>query len=150
MQRKQPKNHIMNKRAIIAAIAGAVAFFLLGWLLFGVLLMNLYVQNTTEYTGLMKEMPNLWILFISNLASGLLLAFIFQNWASISTFKGGLTGGLIIGFLLGIIIDGYFLSGFNLYSAKVIIVDVLANTFLYGIIGGLIGWILGYRKKATT
>jgi len=92
------KNEIMSTRAILAGIAGAVFAFFLGWLIFGILLMDYYTANTTSYPGLMKEMPNLVLIFLSQLIMGLLFAFIFERWAGIKTFGRGIVGGIILGF----------------------------------------------------
>lgn len=137
----------MNSKLIIATIAGGVAYFLLGWLIYGILLMDFYMANTIQYPGLWKEMPNLWLMFISNLLGAFLLAFIFHTWAGIKTFLGGLTGGLILGLILSLMWDLYFLSSMNLYSVSLVVADVLVGTLFTGIIGGLIGWILGFGKK---
>jgi len=137
----------MNLKVIIATIAGGVAYFLLGWLIYGILMMDFYTANTIQYPGLWKEMPNLLLMFISNLLGAFLLAFIFHRWAGIKTFLGGLTGGLILGLILALMWDLYFLSSMNLYSVTLVVVDVIVSTIFTGIIGGLIGWILGFGKK---
>ncbi len=137
----------MNSKIIVATIAGGVAYFLLGWLIYGILLMDFYTANTIQYAGLWKEMPNLLLMFLSNLLGAFLLAFIFHRWAGISTFSGGLTGGLILGLILALMWDLYFLSSMNLYSVTLVVVDVIVSTIFTGIIGGLIGWILGFGKK---
>jgi len=137
----------MNPKVTIATIAGGVAYFLLGWLIYGILLMDFYTANTIQYPGLWKEMPNLLLMFISNLLGAFLLAFIFHRWAGIKTFLGGLTGGLILGLILSLMWDLYFLSSMNLYSLTLVLVDVIVGTIFTGIIGGLIGWILGFGKK---
>jgi hypothetical protein len=137
----------MNSKILLATLCGGILMFLLGWLIFGILLMDFYTANTIQYEGLMKEMPNLLLLFISNLLSAFLLSFIFQRWAGIKTFIGGLNGGLIIGLLLGLIYDLYFLASMNLYPVSLMVVDVIANAIMVGLVGGFIGWFLGTGKK---
>ena len=137
----------MNSKLIIATIAGGVAYFLLGWLIYGILLMDFFIANSIQYEGLWKEMPNLVLMFISNLLGAFLLAFIFHTWAGIKTFLGGLTGGLILGLIMSLMWDLYFLASMNLYSVTLVVVDVLVGTLFTGIIGALIGWILGFGKK---
>lgn len=41
------------------------------------------------------------------------------------------------------------LAGMNLFNGTIVIVDVLANTLLAALMGGLIGFILSLKKKAA-
>jgi hypothetical protein len=143
------KNEIMSTKAILAGIAGGIFAFFLGWLIFGVLLMDYYTANTTHYEGLMKEMPNIVLLLVSNLVWGFWLSFIFERWAKITTIGNGIVGGIIIGLPVALAFDLWALAGMNLFNGTIVIVDVLANTLLFALMGGLIGFILGYKKKTT-
>ncbi len=134
-------------KMLLASLCGGILMFLLGWLFYGFLLMDFFTANTTQYEGLMNEMPNLVLIFISNLGLAFLLSFIFQQWAGIKTLTGGLTAGLIIGLVLGVIYDLYILASMNLYSVTLVIVDILTNTVMTGILGAFIGWFLGTGKK---
>lgn len=88
-------------QVLLAAVAGAVTLFVLGYLIWGVLLGSYFRNNAIEYAGLNKlPTPNLVLLFLSNLALALLLAFVFAQWASIRTFGGGLVAGAIVGSLI--------------------------------------------------
>jgi hypothetical protein len=139
----------MNAKLILASVIGAVVAFLLGWLIFGIILMGFYEANTMQYTGLMKEVPNLFLMIIGNFFMAFLLSFIFQRWAGFKTFMQGLNGGMLIGFCVGLSYDLFFIAMMNLYNTKVMVVDVLANTILMGIVGGVIALILGYEKKTA-
>jgi len=138
----------MNTKIIIAALITAIVNFLLGWLVFGVILMDFYKSNTVQYDGLMKEMPNLLFIFLSGLLYGFLFAFIFEKWARIRTFGRGFTAGLLLGFLIMTGFDLYFLAGMNLFNWKLVITDILVNTIFSGILGGVTGFILGFNKKS--
>ena len=103
--------------------------------------------NITHYEGLTKEMPVMWMLILSCLTTGYFLAFIFYRWANISTWKQGLTGGLIIGLFQAVMYDLSFMSMYNLYNATAILVDILAATIVYGITGTIVGWVLSSKTK---
>jgi hypothetical protein len=134
-------------RLIVASVVGCILFFFLGWLIYGVLLMNFYVAHTTPYPGLMREMPNLAALIIAYLAMSFFIAFILQRWAGATTFGKGLTWSLFINFLIILTVDLFFVASMKLYDAPVIIVDIIVNTALGGLIGGVMGWILGMGTK---
>jgi hypothetical protein len=134
---------------ILASVIGSVVMFLLGWLIFGILLMGYYEANTTHYAGLTKEIPNLFLMFISNLVTAFLVTFIFQRWAGFKTFTQGLGGGILIGFCVTLSYDLFFVAMMNLYTTSVLVVDVIANSILMGIVGGVIALIIGYEKKTV-
>ncbi len=82
----------MTKKLILATIAGSVVQFLLGWLIYGLLLANFMNSQTTHYEGLMKDMNTgsfIILIFISGLVMSFLIAFIFQRWAKSEKFLNG-------------------------------------------------------------
>ena len=76
----------MDKKILTSALAGAIASFLIGWLVFGIALHGYYMENSKPYEGLMKKMPVLWGIFAGGLIWSWLLAYIFNKWAHINTF----------------------------------------------------------------
>src|SRR4030095_7296718 len=137
----------MNTKVLLATLAGSIAAFLLGWIVYGILLMNVMTENTIVYAGLMKEPPNLVGIFLAGVCMAWLMAYIFYRWAGISDFAKGFMGGLIISFPIVLNYDISFYSFFNLYSTSWLVMDVIVSTLFYGIIGGIIGWVLGMGKK---
>src|SRR5215213_2077007 len=134
----------MNIRVLVAALVGGIVMTLLGWLIFGILLMNFLKAYMIQYNGLEKNPPD-WIpLIIFNLAFAWLFAFVFDYWATIRTFVGGVKGGALIMLPLVIGIDFQYMAFMNLYNGYVpIIVDIIAATVLGAIAGGVIGFVLG-------
>jgi len=64
------KSKVMIKKLILAALAGSVIQFLLGWLIYGILLANFMNCNTSHYEGLMKDMETgsfIILIFLSGL-----------------------------------------------------------------------------------
>lgn len=141
----------MTTKVLLAALAGGIAAFLLGWLIFGMLLMGYSEANMVHYDGLMKgegEM-NLPLLFISNVLIALLLAYIGHRMG-VSSLVGGLVMGTIVGFLFYLSVDLSFLSMMNLFANRtMVVVDVLANTVWTAGVGAVVGLMLG-RGKSTT
>lgn len=141
----------MTKKLILATLAGSVAQFLLGWLIYGLLLMNFMDSQMNHFPGLMKDMNSasfMILIFISGLVMAFLLAYIFQRWGKFDTFLSGLTSGMLIGFFLALSYDLYFLASMNMYkSFGVVVVDVIANTVVVGIVGAVIAWVLGFKSK---
>jgi len=140
----------MNARVLLAAVGGAVSNFLVGWVVYGMLLMDYMKANTVQYAGLMKEPPDLGTMFISGLFWALTYSYIFHRWAGIKDFKSGMMAGMVISILYGLAIDLQFLAMMNLYVGyTVILVDVAASTVMGSIMGGVVGLILGMGNKET-
>jgi hypothetical protein len=139
----------MNTKMLLAILASAVAAFLLGWLIFGTLLMGYYDANMIHYEGLMKpeaEM-NLGLVFLGNLLIAVLITWVCSRTGSTSLGSGFLTG-LIIGALVYASIDIMFLAMMNMFAnTTIILVDILANAVWTGAIGAVAGLVLGSGKK---
>ena len=140
----------MTLKPILAALAAAAVGFLLGWLVFGLLLAGFYESNMTVYEGLMNEEPSMWIYIIGSLAWGILFVYVFHFLTSIQAFGKGFIAGIIITFLVTLNFDLYFWGGMNLFNLNVVIVDVIANSILGGLMAGVAALILGIEKKAAT
>jgi hypothetical protein len=143
----------MSTKALLAALAGAITSFLLGWLVFGILLKSTYDGMMTEAgKTIMRpeaEMMNyMWAMILSNLVYGLLLALIFSRWANISTFRGGAIAGGVISFLIVLSFDLGMYAMMNAWKGGTgLIIDPLANGVVGAVVGGVVGWVLGYGKR---
>lgn len=141
----------MNTKMIVAALVGSVASFLLGWVVWGMLMMPYYEANTVNYPGLFRDEATmrLWAIYVGQLAWSGLLAYIFSAWANISTFGKGFMGGAIVFGLVSLGINFMMFAQFNLHTYQVYIIDTLINVAFGGIVGGIIAFVLGYGKKAA-
>lgn len=133
----------MNTRTLLAGLATAVASFLLGWLVYGILLRDYYDANTADYEGLMKKMPHMGGLIVMNLASGLLIAWVMSGMG-VRSAMAGLLPGAIFGFLYTLAVDMTFWSFMNMYMNKmVVIVDLVVGTVFTAVLAAVAGWVLG-------
>ncbi len=140
-----------DSKIILAGIAGAITLFLLGWLVYGMLLMDFMAANMGTATGVNKseaEMSLLWI-FIGNLGSGLLLAVIFGKFGNIKTAMAGVTAGAMIGLLMGIGFDGIMYGTTNLMNMTGMLVDIIVFAVMTAIAGGVVAWVLGMKKTSA-
>jgi len=135
------------KKLVLGTLAGGVAYFLLGFLFYAILMEDFFSSHTVD--GIMKSETEMkyYPMVAGNLAHAALLTFIFLNWASIKTFGAGLKGGAIIGFLMA--------AGFDLISydtAKIMsmvgsLVDIVVYTIMTALVGGIVGVVLGMGKN---
>lgn len=141
----------MLTRILAATVAGGIAFFVLGFVIYGLILDPMVMKpNMNEFPGLMKEVPS-WIpLVLANMVSALFLAYIFDRWASIRTFVGGMKAGAIIMFLIALSFQLMFIAFWNLTKNYIPnVADVIGSTVLGAIGGGVIGQVLGMMNKAA-
>ncbi len=142
----------MIKKLIYASLVGAVVQFVLGWVVFGLLLSKFMSSQSIQYDGLMKDMSSpafMILVFISGLVMSFFIAFIFQRWAKFGTFLKGLYGGMFIGFFIGLAYDISSYAMLNMMSVTGLIVDVICSCILTGILGAVIAWILGFKTKVV-
>ncbi len=128
-------------------IFGGIAFFLLGWLIWGVLLMDFSMNNFDQSIYLPEEEMIWWALILANLFTALMLTLI-MKWANVRTLLDGLKIGAIIGALFALSIDlAYYSMTTMILTFSAIIVDTVAYTLLMGITGLII--VLGWGKNRT-
>lgn len=139
----------MNTRVLLAGLASGVAGFLLGWVLFGMLMMDYFEAGVMHYEGLHKpeaEM-NLGLVFLSNLLFGLVLAWVCARSAAHGAIPG-LVVGAVVGFGVYASMGLMFLAFMNWYTTmSVAVVEVIANTAWSAAMGAVAGLVLK-RKGA--
>lgn len=139
-------------RVLAATLAGAITFFLGGWLIYGLLLRSYFESGMTPAgRAVMRPEPDLIPLIFAQVAFGGLFAFVFAYWASIRTLVGGLRGGAILFFLIALGFDLQMMAFFqNMHVGTpwmYMIVDLVAATVLGALAGGVVGQVLGMMDK---
>ncbi len=137
----------MNTKTILGTIAGGVAFFLSGWLIYGIILENL--MKNEDPNGFMRPDGNYiwWALIAGNFVWGFFLTWIMQSRNETGWQKGMMTG-LVVGVCTGLAFDLGMYAMSNLFSEfGPVFIDVIANTLLYVIAGAVIGLVLGSNQK---
>lgn len=139
----------MLARLLAATVAGGIVFFVLGFIIYGLILEERVMRpNMNTYPGLMNEVP-VWLpLILANMVSALLLAYIFEKWAGIRTFVGGMKGGAVVWFLISLSFQLMFLAFMNLSKNFIPnVADVVGSTVMGATGGGVIGQVLGMMNK---
>jgi hypothetical protein len=139
-----------TNKFFFGGIIGGVANFLLGWLVWGMLLMNFLQQNMGTATGVMKAENEMvwWALIVGNLFWGFAFSYVL-NKSGTSGVGGGATMGAVLGLLIAGGFDFTMLGTTNIMTLNGVLVDIVANIVVSAIVGGVIGWYLGMGKKAA-
>jgi hypothetical protein len=140
----------MKIGTLVGALVGGVVMFLLGFLLFGLLLSEYFKGNTIEYAGLVKDPPVIWAIFLFNLAWAYLIAFVL-DYAGRSGWGEGAKAGAIIMFILALGIDLEFHAFMNIHKELApMIVHILIVTLMGGVAGAVIGYVQAvFARKAV-
>lgn len=136
-----------SKKRILATLAGFVTLFLLGWIFYGMLLVDFYAANTGSATGVMRSDMDMvwWALVVGNILQAYLLVYIFSKWTTVNTFGAGLQAGITIGLILGFAMNLTMYSTSNIMNLTAALVDPLVSAAMIGIAGGVIGMVIGRK-----
>jgi hypothetical protein len=136
-----------TNKILPGGIAGGVAFFFLGWLLYGVVLIDYTSANFNQCASRPAGEMVWWAMILSSLAFGFLLSVVL-SWSNRSGIMAGATTGGILGLLLSSSMDLSNYSMSTMFSGPVaVIVDILAYTLLTAVIGVIVAWVMGRGKK---
>ena len=131
----------MKIGTVLGAVVGAIVMFLLGFLMFGVLLEDFFKANTINYPGLVKDPPVIALIFLFNLVWAWLISWVLE-YAGRSGWAEGAKAGAIIMFLLALGIDVEFEAFMNVHKALApLIAHILVVTIMGAIAGAVIGMI---------
>ena len=140
-----------NNKVLLAGIIGGVTLFILGFIVYGMLMGDFMAANAGA-PGVNKPMEEIsfgWLI-ISNLASGFFLAVVFGRYANINTASAGLQAGAVIGFLMALGVDSAMYATSYLYNMKGMLADIVLWTIMSSITGGVVAAVLGMKKKVAT
>jgi len=124
-------------------VFGGILYFLLGWLVYGILLMDFFSANMNQCAN--KPMGDMiwWALIVSNLVIALLLTIILK-WAGAKGLVDGLKTGALFGILLTSSYDLSFWSMTTMYkNFGSLLADVTAGTLILAVVGMMIVLLWG-------
>ncbi|MGE0018424.1 MAG: hypothetical protein AB7S72_02055 [Draconibacterium sp.] len=135
----------MNMRILRGTLFGGIAFFFLGWLVWGMLLMDFSKANYNQTIYLPDDGMIWWAMIASNLVLALLVT-LALNWAGAKTIVDGLKFGALVGGLYALTTDlGMYSMTTVISNLTAVAVDTLAYAAVTAITGAVI--VLTWGKK---
>ncbi len=125
-------------------IFGGITFFFLGWVVYGMILMDFMAANSNACANRPDAEMIWWAMILSNLVLGLLVTLILK-WSGASSIADGIKTGALFGFLLSLTMDLMMYSMTTMYNMSAMIVDILVMTVLLAIVGLVV--VLTWGKK---
>ena len=136
---------MFTKQNLLATLAGAVTMFILGYLLWGMALVEFLDGHTI--TDATKEAPDFGLLIVSHLIASFALSVIYGKWAGGDYGAGsGFSFGIWIGIFAGISYGLLWYATANLMDLTGHIADGVAGLVFFAIIGAVIGLV--YKATA--
>jgi hypothetical protein len=140
----------MKVGTLVAALAGGIVMFGLGFLFFGVLFAEYFKANTIDYPGLVKDPPVIWAIFLFNLVWAWLIAWVVDR-SNLGGWAEGAKAGAIIMFVLALGIDLEFQAFMNIHKEVApMILHIGIVTVMGAVAGAVIALVLGYFDKSRS
>ena len=139
-----------TKKFLTGTLVGGIAYFFLGYLIYGMALEGFMASHAGTATGVAKSMDEMvwWALIVGNLSWAAMFSYIFLKWANIKSFGGGASAGAIIGLLMALGFDMVMFATSNVMDMTGMLGDVAAATVMNALAGGAIGAALGMGSKS--
>ena len=132
-----------SKNYFLAGILGGIVFFLLGWLVYGMLLMDYMEENAGLALGVNRVDMLFWSIGLGSLLYGFFLSYIFSCVGQVKTAAAGAKSGAWVGFFVAGAIDFTKYGTTNITTLNAVAVDILAATVMALITGAVVAWVLG-------
>jgi hypothetical protein len=136
------------KKLLIGGLVGGILYFLLGWLIYGMLLMDFMNSHAGSSGNVGRAAPDFLYLTIGNLAIGFLLAYVFVK-SNVNSWVGGFITGGVIAALLSVGFDCMIYATTTTLSKTAMAADVCAFTVMSAVVGALVALVMSMGKKAA-
>jgi len=135
-------------KLIISSIVVGIVLFLLGWLIYGFLLMDFYKQYFGHISRVQSDMK-LWAIAVANFAQAFFMYLVYsKGYRGGSPIFEGIKFGILIGLFVGIPYVFYTWAGMPVKYTGVII-DGIVMIFMYIVAGVITGLIFGKKDVKT-
>ncbi|MEM9001031.1 MAG: hypothetical protein AAGB24_12275 [Bacteroidota bacterium] len=139
---------MFSKSNLLATLAATIAMFLLGWLIWGFATVDFFEGHTL--TNIMKEPPEMVLIFVSNLIGAFVLSAVYGKWSHGHHGIGqGFEFGVAIGAFLGISVGLMWYATANLFDFTGYAVEAIIEVAYYGIVGVVISLVYKATNKTT-
>ena len=127
------------KNFLLAGIAGGAAYYLLGWLFYGMLF--------KEYFG--GGDPNMTFITLGCFSFGFMFSYALVNLGNFTTLASGLKVGAILGFFFALTADFFMEAHSSMGSCEKLCADIAISIVCSAVVGGIIAAVNGALSKPT-
>ncbi len=135
-----------TNKLIVAGLIGSIVHFFLGWIVYGILLMNTMQTHTNQSIFRKDEEMIFWSIIAGSLCFGFLLSYILEK-SNVTGLKNRTSLSVFVGLLMAAYIN---FSSFGTSTVYSDIVGVLTDTLAGGLVAGFTGWVISlYLDKSA-
>nr|WP_294777581.1 hypothetical protein [uncultured Flavobacterium sp.] len=128
------------KNFIVGGIVGGIADFLMGWLLYGMLLKDFFPKP--EGAGA----ENLTFIFLGCMCFGFMMSFIFNQGEGISKCVPGVKLAVGIALFMSLSMNFFYSMYSETINMQMVAVDVLVSIVIASVVGAVIAVVNGKMK----
>lgn len=136
------------KKLVVGGITAGILLFLLGWLIYGMLLTDFMNNHTGASGNVMRQEPEMLYLAIGNLAAGFMLAYVFIK-ANVGSMAGGFITAGVLSALVSVSYDCMIYATTTTLSKTAMAADVAASTVMFAITGAITAMVMNMGKKTA-
>jgi hypothetical protein len=139
------------KKFFIGTLVGGIAFFFLGYLIYGLALASFFSKHSTAVAGAMRGMADIiwWSLVLGNLAMAALVTYVLLKAGKATSFGNAAGTAAAVGFFVAMSMDFVRYATENSFDLTSMVVDVIVSIVMYAIAGGIIGAVLGMGGRKS-
>lgn len=140
-----------TQKFLVSGIVGGIVSFFGGYLIYGLLLADFFSKNAGTATNVMRLPEEMiwWAMMLGSICMGLLLSYIFNRWANITSLGAGASAGFVIGLLMTAGFDLLMYGNSNLSNLTATCVDIVCGGVMGAITGAAVGMMNGMGRKAA-
>jgi len=137
-----------TKRFLIGTIVGGIVLFVMGYVLFELLLGSVMDSNMVDIPGLHREVPVYWALVLSCFVYAALICYAMGRRGATGLAAGAKVGA-VVGLLLWLTADLMTFAFMNSMTQSMLVIDPLLGLVHAAIAGAVIGLVDGKLRPAA-
>jgi hypothetical protein len=129
------------QKIIIGGIIGGIVLFFLGWLVYGMLLMDFMAKNSRSNPEAFRSETEMvwWAMIGGNLVMGMFYSYVIHRIGTKTMSAGAITGATVA-FLMSLGYNLMLYAQLDLWGKTAMAADVAASVVMGAIVGAVIGW----------
>jgi hypothetical protein len=133
------------KGVLTGTVVGGIVMYVMGYLLWGVLLTSFFEGQTAGAVG--RDAPVLWAAVVGTLSLAMLVTLV-VGWSDSASMMEGFRTGALVGFLVWFVVDLIIFANFEFSTLAGSVSDALVESVRTGIGGAAIGAVLGMGSNS--
>lgn len=134
-----------SKKFVIATLVGTVVNFMLGGVIYAVLLKDFFAAHMGLVPGSARAEPLMWAIAVSELAGAAMLSLLIGVRGKGSSVADGLQVGAAVGFIMTVFYDFNLYGTSNIVDMTAMVVDLGLATLRFAITGAVVGLVVGRK-----